>query len=364
MAGFPLFIDVRGGEFHKIAEKDRIGGLLLLFGTFCHVVYATLGFTLAMALFFGCVPKGEVYRVKPPKGGWEGIYDVAILSFDGPYGENLRRQVYYRLADVQYFNPKDTSHIPSLAHVSHDQVGNPALLQALEALGADAVITGLVNVHLNDAHGVDQVEVKERTGYTKKEKDASGRWVDVEIKRTVIRAVPYVMREARLESAYQVFDGASHVVIAAGKVTETDCDKFGGDREHASPGRQLRELPTSSGTAEELCARAAAKLVAELSRMKLGSVLKLDAGGNTLVKRGVALAEDGDWEQAIDIWEQVIHDKPDEAAAFYNLGVAREGLGDMESLRTARDLYQKAASHGANRLYTDAILRVDGVISP
>ena len=105
-----------------------------------------------------------------------------------------------------------------------------------------------------------------------------------------------------------------------------------------------------------------AKLVAELSRMKLGSILKLDPGGNTLVKRGVALAKDGDWEEAIDIWEQVIRDKPDEAAAYYNLGVAREGLGDMESLKTARDLYKKAASHGANRLYADGILRVDGVI--
>jgi hypothetical protein len=316
--------------------------------------------TLGMVLFFGCVPKGEVYRVQPPKVGWEGIRDVAVLSFDGPYGENLRRQVCDRLTEVQYFNPKDTSQV--LAHVPFDKAGSLEFLQALEALGADAVITGLVNVHLNDAHGVDQVEVKEGTGYYKKEKDASGRWVDVEIKRTVIRAVPYVMREARLESEYKVFDVVSHVVIAAGKVTETDCDKFGGDKERASPGRRLRDLPTSSGTAEELSARAAAKLVAELSRMKLGSILKLDPGGNTLVKRGVALAKDGDWEQAIDIWEQVIRDKPDEAAAYYNLGVAREGLGDMESLKTARDLYKKAASHGANRLYADGILRVDGVI--
>jgi tetratricopeptide (TPR) repeat protein len=318
--------------------------------------------TLAMILFFGCVPKGKVYRVKPPKIGWEGIHDVAVLSFDGPYGENLRRQVYDRLADVQYFNPKDTSQIPSLAHVSHDEVGNPALFEALEALGADAVITGLVTVDIHNTHGVDQVEVNEGTGYYKKGKDASGRWVDVEIKRTVIRAVPYVMREARLESEYKVFDVMSHVVIAAGKVTETDGDKFGGDKEHASPGRRLRDLPTSSDTAEELSARAAAKLVAKLSRMKLGSVFKLDPGGNTLVKRGVALAKDGHWEQAIDIWEQVIRDKPDEAAAFYDLGVAREGLGDMESLKTARDLYKKAASHGANRLYSDGILRVDGVI--
>ncbi len=322
-----------------------------------------MGFlTFAMILFFGCVPKGEVYRVKPPKVGWERIYDVAVLSFEGPYGESFHRQVYDRLADVQYFNPKDTSQIFSLAHVSHDKVGTPALFEALEALGVDAVITGLVNLQLNDAHGVDQFEVKEGTGYYKKEKDASGRWVDVEIKRTVIRAVPYVIREGRLEATYKVFDVVSHIVIAAGKVTESNGEKFGGDKEYASLGRRLSDLPTSGGTAEELSARAATKLVAELSRMKLGSVLKLDPGGNPLVKRGVTLTKDGDWEQAMDIWEQVIREKPDEAAAYYNLGIAREGLGDMESLKTARDLYKKAASHGANRLYTDGILRVDGVI--
>jgi len=317
---------------------------------------------VAVVLFFGCVPKGEVYRVKPPKVGWAGIYDVAVLGFDGPYGENLRRQVYDRLADVYYFNPKDASQIPSPAHVSHDKAGSPALFQALEALGADAVITGLATLQVHDAHGVDQVEVKEGTGYYKKEKDASGRWVDVEIKRTVIRAVPYVLREARLESEYKVFDVASHAVIAAGTVTETDRDKYGGDKEFASLGRRLRDLPTSSGAAEKLSARAAAKLVAGLSRMKLGSVLKLDPGGNPLVKQGAALAKDGDWEQAMEIWEQVIRDKPDEAAAFYNLGVAREVMGDTESLKTARDLYKKAAAHGANRLYTDGILRVEAVI--
>ena len=54
---------------------------------------------LAMILLFGCVPKGEVYRVKPPKVGWKGIRDVAVLGFDGPYGENLRRQVCDRLTE-------------------------------------------------------------------------------------------------------------------------------------------------------------------------------------------------------------------------------------------------------------------------
>jgi hypothetical protein len=100
-----------------------------------------------------------------------------------------------------------------------DKAGSLESLQALEALGADAVTTGLVSVDIHNTHGVDQVEVKEETGYYKKGKDASGRWVDVEIKRAVIRAVPYVIREARLASEFKVVDVVSYVVIAAGKVT-------------------------------------------------------------------------------------------------------------------------------------------------
>ena len=46
MACFFSFLDVTHGEFHKIAQKDGKERLLLLFRTFCHVVYATLGITL------------------------------------------------------------------------------------------------------------------------------------------------------------------------------------------------------------------------------------------------------------------------------------------------------------------------------
>jgi len=315
-----------------------------------------------LIFFFGCVPQGKVYRVKPARVGWQAIHNVAVLGFDGPYGENLRRQVFHRLAEVQYFNPKDTSQNPALSHVSYDKAGDYEFFHAIEDLGVDVVITGRVSVHVHDAPGVDQVEVKEGTGYYKKEKDASGQWVDVEIKRTVIRPIPYVMREARLESEFKVWDVLRRVVVAAGEVTEAERGKFGGDKEYASSGHALSNLPTSSATADGLSARTAAKLIARLSRMKLAGVLKLDETGGATVKQGVALAKSGHWKEAMQIWEQVIRNEPGQAAAYYNLGVAREGLGTVEDLKTARDLYKRAAALGTNRLYTDGILRVDRVI--
>jgi hypothetical protein len=44
MASFWLFVDVTPSEFAKIARERRNVRLSLLFRTFCHVVYATLGY--------------------------------------------------------------------------------------------------------------------------------------------------------------------------------------------------------------------------------------------------------------------------------------------------------------------------------
>jgi hypothetical protein len=46
MASFSLFVDVTPSKFAKITQERRNVRLSLLFRTFCHVVYATLGYTL------------------------------------------------------------------------------------------------------------------------------------------------------------------------------------------------------------------------------------------------------------------------------------------------------------------------------
>jgi hypothetical protein len=40
---FSSFLDITRSEFHKIVQISRGERLLLLFRTFCHVVYATTG---------------------------------------------------------------------------------------------------------------------------------------------------------------------------------------------------------------------------------------------------------------------------------------------------------------------------------
>lgn len=319
---------------------------------------------MATAACFACAFKGKLYRIRPGRVHWEGIHNVAVRGFHGHYGEILCSHVYKRLAQVRYFNPTDANQICAVSELSCDTLEEVEFVQSVEDLEADAVITGHVAVDIRDIHGFDQIQVKEGTGFYKKAKNAHGEWVDVEIKRTVVRAVPHIIRKASLATEYKVFDLKAKGVIALGEFTEALEEKFGGDKEYTDFGHKLSDLPTSGCTADELSARAAAQIVAKLSRMRLARFVKLDKGGDNLVKRGVTLAKKGKWEEAVQIWEQVIYHKPDNAAAYYNLGVAHEGLGDLESLKTARDLYTRAADYGENELYADGIKRVDDVISP
>ena len=317
--------------------------------------------SLVVASWVGCMPARMLTVIKPAEASLEGISTLAVLKFDGPSGEIVRSHICNRLAEVHYFRSIDISQLHAIENVTCRQVDNPMFYPALRELEANGVITGRVTAAVHDIHGTDEVEVTEGTGHYKKEKNLSGEWVDVEIKRTVVRPVPYTIRQVALDTEYNLFDVRTKRVIATGVLKETYNEKFGGDKECGPFGHRLSDLPTPNGTVDKLAARLATKLVAKISRMKLARMIKLDEGGNRMVKRGTELAKAGLWEEAVEIWRQVIHDEPGNAAAYYNLGVAYEGLGDMKSLRMAGELYKRAASLGYKKLYREAAARIQRV---
>lgn len=318
-------------------------------------------FLVAIATWAGCTPARILSVIRPAEVSLEGISTLAVLKLDGPFGEIVRSHIYNRLAEVQYFRPIDISQLHAIENVTYGQVDNAMFFPALKELEADGVITGGVTAAVHDIHGSDQVQVTEGTGHYKKEKNVSGEWVDVEIKRTVVRPVPYIIRQVSLDTEYNLFDVRTKRVVATGILKETYDEKFGGEKECGPFGHKLGDLPTPNGTVDELAARLATKLVAKISRMKLARKIKLDERANKAVKRGVELAKAGLWEDAVEIWRQAIHDEPGNAAAYYNLGVAYEGLGDMKSLRMAGELYKKAASLGYKKLYREAAARIQQV---
>ena len=317
---------------------------------------------LAIVTWPGCMPARIPSGIKPAVISLEGIHTLAVLKLDGPFGKTVQSHIRNRLKEVQHFRPIDTAQVHALAVVTHGGEDSPQFYFALKKLGADGVISGRVNDSVRDIHGTDQMQVTEGTGHYKKEKNVYGEWVDVEIKRTVVRPVPYIVRQASLDAEYKVFDVNTRQIITTGMVRETYSEKFGGEKECGPFGHKLSDLPTPDGTVDELAASIATKLVTEITRMKLARIIKLDEGGNGMVKDGVELAKTGSWEKAVEIWEQVIHDEPGNVAAYYNLGMAHESVGDVKSLEMARELYKKAISHGDKKLYRDAIARIQRAI--
>ena len=86
-------------------------------------------------------------------------------------------------------------------------------------------------------------------------------------------------------------------------------------------------------------------------------------GGNKKVKEGIKCAKNGEWEKGIKIWKNVLNTEPENSAAFYNLGIAYENIGDLENLKTAQNMYKKAVKYGDKKIYLDALYRVKATIS-
>jgi len=325
---------------------------------------------IAMTGWFGCAATTKIHGIKPAEVSMGGIRTLAVLKFDGKYGEVVRGDFYNKLGEVHHFNLIDTTQINALDKVLYDQVDDPRFLPILNDLHADGVITGRVTANLNDISGTDQVQMKEGTGQYKKEKNIFGNWVDVEIKKTVLRPLCYVIRQASLTTDFKVFDLRTKGIVATGKVTENYNEKFGGDREYAFLGRKMSQLPAKNQTLNELSAKVSAQLVAKISPTEIVKVITFDdgskyglgIGGHKLVKRGIEYAKRGAWEEAMEIWQDVIKAEPNNSAAYYNIGMAYESFGDLKNLETARSMYKKAATCGDSKLYIQAVARVQAAI--
>jgi len=80
------------------------------------------------------------------------------------------------------------------------------------------------------------------------------------------------------------------------------------------------------------------------------------ATGNSDVKKGIEAAMNGDWDLAIEFWENAVAKDPDNHAAVFNLGIAYEAKHKM---RKAIKQYEKARRMDpGNALYQKTYARV------
>lgn len=337
-------------------------------GIVCMSIFWLSLLLISAAFISGCATKATIQKIRPAEISVGNIHNLGILKFGGPYGEIVRGDFYAKLAEVDHFSLIDPSKTLALDKVIYDQIDDPRFTPALEDLQADGVVSGMATASINDLRGTDQVSMQEGTGRYEKKKNIFGKLVDMEIKRTVLKPVPYVIRRGSLTSHFKLFNLKTKQIVATGKVTETYNEKFGGKEERSVFGKKLSSLPTMDATINELSMRVAAKLVKKISPTRIATIIEFDKGGtmgfggNKMILRGIEYATRGLWEEALELWNDVIKEEPDNAAAYYNIGVACESFGDLENLTKAKDMYKKALSLNDKDMYLDAVARINNSI--
>jgi hypothetical protein len=215
--------------------------------------------------FCGCASRPATRETGAAKLNWEGVRDVVLLKFDGSEGDAVRRDVQQRLDEVLYFRVLDMAGHPALNKITYDMVKDAKTLALSQEVGADLVVVGRASGLVDDIRGTERAEVKEGTGFFKKEKNLDGEWVDVEITRTIMRSLPYVIRHASLDVDYTVFELGRGKRIATGRISERQDKKFGGVKPDHDLEYQPIEAPPPGDSLDELSTRAASKLVAKIS---------------------------------------------------------------------------------------------------
>ncbi|MDY6851549.1 MAG: tetratricopeptide repeat protein [Thermodesulfobacteriota bacterium] len=296
---------------------------------------------LAILFLWGCAPKVAVNKPvqikKPPVKG----KTVAVGVISGPAGRQLQQAL------------------------TSDLTQNKALV-VTDINEADLVLTGRTDMILEDTRGVDQVKTRQKIGkrkVTRPDPFVNKEFTSNEaIYETVVEPVPFILRESVLRLTYSLADKDGETFLDQAVITARFTEKYGGVNELFFQGPRLKDLPPEDKTIERLVRDLAGRLALEPAPAATTVQYVLDSGeglfGEAGLRQGIKLAQAGQWDRAVKVWNQALKEDPGHPAPYYNLGVAYERLGGLANLEKARDMYAKAARKGDRRLYREALTRV------
>lgn len=324
---------------------------------------------LLVFFIFSCAPKMKLTAIKPAEVSMPGVRTLAILPFKGRYGELVREEFYSKLDEVKHFTLQDLRYNQALDRIQWEQIDDPRFLPEFAEVKADAAIAGFVTHQVRDVRGNDQVKMEEGTGRYRKVKrknifTGKTEWVEEEIMRTVLKPVPYIVRTASLTASIKVIDLKTRKILATKQVTESFKEKYGGKEGRDSlsclfGAKRIEDLPTEEETLSNLANKVATRLVAKIAPTRYTIEVALDTSGGSYVSKGVKLAKKGDWEGAMEMWQMALEIDPYLGPALYNMGVAYEARGDLNSLLTAKQYYLKAIKSNSKDIYIEAKVRIN-----
>jgi len=232
---------------------------------------------------------------------------------------------------------------------------------------AQAVLSGSVETRVNDQTGLDLIEAWRKTKGVRRVDRSDpfvGRTFSTEepVYDAIVEQTPFVWRRSSMRFRYTLIDTGGRVLQPETDVAVSSSIKYGGINETSRFGPELDDLPSRREVIRDLARSLAEKVAIRLTPVGPKIDIILDTGegplGEPEIRRGVRLAESNLWEQAVAAWRKVLEDDPEHPAALYNLGASYERLGGLANLKTALDMYAKAAHHGNRPLYRQALTRL------
>jgi TolB-like protein len=331
-----------------------------------------IGIVCAVSLLIslvGCMSttKVKIERLAPPVADVHGIRELAVLPFADQANGSRRGELVaehlsavvantgrYRVLRRDQMNARLAG-----AGINFSYPPDAALVRKIgAALGVDAILCGSIE-KFQFAETNRLVKVKERVWTGKYARDGHGDIIsdvgaDGEAtprKRYEKRLVEknQLTRYAALNIHFRVADAFLGNVICAKSESESGSWEGRGSEE-------IAQIPSRGVIFNLLLDRAAKDFVRQIAAHPVEEERVLEWGVFYPTRLGVELAKNDLWDEAIEKWMQAIKAKPDDSAAYYNLGVAleRKGLFDL-----AYKSYQNALSRNPqSKRYIKAIANI------
>lgn len=280
-----------------------------------------------LALQFGCATTATLTTTQPAEMDVHGVSRIGVLDFVGPgdFALIARTTIVSQLQASRLYWIVDAAELQRVAPTSlydaQGRVNAPVAREAASRMRLDAILLGRISRRRDGVYDL---------GAT-----------------TVQIGDPKVS----IIAEFELLDVRTGQVLAQGQTTASYQGELSQDRSSAkSEQKILRDLVAAS----------AAKVVVQIAPHQVPVDVELATAtfgpGAGAILAGNKYARAGQWLEARQQWQAALNENANSDAAFYNLGLAHEAIGDLPR---ARQMFEAAARIEDKDRYRQAITRVE-----
>lgn len=291
--------------------------------------------------FSGCASTEKVKfsRHSPGLVKAKGIQSLAVSDFDGPgdygrrvadlFSSKLSNGTTYRLVERDKLNVAIKEQGLGMSGMVDEQTA----AKTGKVLGVEAIITGKATYSVTDEPYAKSVMVTRATGTYRTECDKKGTCYNVPNFQQVPTEERHHKRNGTVSVSYRVIRVETGEALGGYAATEN----YKYDTGNTSSSWSSKETAAELG-AEEVLSTLTEKVVATLVEKLLPHQVYLDVEletGGKHTRHGIELIRAERLEDAIQYYETLVRNDPQNSSAYYNLGCAYALVGNAEKAESA-----------------------------